>query len=77
MQQILSDTDMRTFEVTIEEAASICGVTAVWIRKLARDGHIQKTRRGSVRLSDCVRAIERSILRLRPPAPDQGYDARW
>ena len=59
--------DIASMVITIEEAATICGCTATWLRKLERDGYFDKAGRGQVRLGDAIRAIERSILGVKRP----------
>lgn len=62
--------DLRAMVLTIEEAAAICGCTPAWLRKLSRDGYLDRVRPGHVRLGDAVLAIERAIRRVRPPSEE-------
>ena len=57
-------------DITIAEAAEICGYTPRWVRQMIVDGFFTKKDNGRVRLRDLVRGFERQICGWRPP----GYD---
>jgi hypothetical protein len=60
-------------DITIAEAAEICGYTPRWLRQMIQEGYFPKKENGRVRLRDVVRGFERQIGGWKPPGFEGGY----